>query len=182
MCTYTAFWVRLCTAFAQCMRLCVCCTDFTYVCAQIWAMYAALHRLYGFCARFVWFCTMYAALRRLYGFCDLSCLCIHIRLLRVKRLVRTHTVFARLAACAYIYGFYAFSGLCVHIRLLDSYNVSVIQSWGSVDLFDVQTIQSWGLLICLTFMWPLVMIGPPGGSVQRIWSSGFFGRRSARSD
>ena len=43
--------------FAQCMRLCVGCTAFSYVCVRLCAMYAALRRLYGFCVRF---CTAFA--------------------------------------------------------------------------------------------------------------------------
>ena len=38
----------------------------------------------------------YTALRTLYGFCELNGLCIHIRILRFKRLVRTDTSFAYL--------------------------------------------------------------------------------------
>ena len=37
--------------FAQCMRRCVGCTDFAYVCVRICAIYAALRRLYVFCVR-----------------------------------------------------------------------------------------------------------------------------------
>ena len=46
---YTAFCVRLCKTFAQCMRICIGCTDFAYVCVQFWAMYADLCKLNGFC-------------------------------------------------------------------------------------------------------------------------------------
>ena len=118
----------------------------------------------------------------MYDFFTLSGLCIRIQLLRVKRLVGTYTNFALSAACGYVYRFFALSSLCVRIRIIDSFNVSVIRSWGFVDSFDVPMIQYWYLLIHLTFVQPLVMIGPPGGSVWRIRSSGFFGRWSARSD
>ena len=99
-------------------------------------------------------------MRRFYGFCALSGLCVRIRILRVKRLVRTYTSFAHLAFGAYVYRFFALRGLCVWIRLLDSLNVTVIRSWGFVDFFDVLMIWSWGSLICficLTFVWLIVM-------------------------
>ena len=117
-----------------------------------------------------------------------------VRLLRVKRLVRTYTDFARWSACVYRYRSCALSILCARIHLLrvkrlvrmdtliDSFNVSVILSWVFADLFDVPMIRSWVLLICLTFVWPLMTIGPPGRSVRRIRYSGFFCRKYATSD
>ena len=77
--TYKYFCVRFCTAFAQCMWLCVGCTDFAYICVRIWAMHAALHT--------------YKALRRLYGVCALSGLYVHIQILRFKRLVPLDTAY-----------------------------------------------------------------------------------------
>ena len=60
----------------------------------------------------------YTVLRRLYNFCALIGLCVRIRLLRSKRLVRMNTSFARKSDFAYVYGLCAISGLCIHIRIL----------------------------------------------------------------
>ena len=63
-------------------------------------MYAVLRRLYSFCARL---CT---------AFSSISCFASVLRLLRVKRLVRTYITLR------IFYGFSALSGLCVHIQVL----------------------------------------------------------------
>ena len=102
--------------------MCVFCVSIQ-IFKRLFTMYADLRRLYGFC---VPMCTTlryvsgfayvvrnfrtyvyklalckrllrtYTALRTLYGFCALSGLCVRIRLLCFKRLVRTDTSFSYL--------------------------------------------------------------------------------------
>ena len=94
--TYVADWLH------NCMQLCVGCTDFVHVCVRLFAMYAALLRLYGLCVhlcmalRNVYAFAYVVRLVRtfVYGFCPLSSLCIRISILRVKRLVHKYTDFA----------------------------------------------------------------------------------------
>ena len=107
-------------------------------------------------------CT-YTDLRRLYGFCALIGLCVHIQLyirvvwlLRVKRLVHTDTG---------SWFFQHFGDIILRICWFVQRTDDLILKF--VDSFDVRATNCDGL---------------PGGSVRRMWYSGFFRRQSVHYD